>query len=274
MIRLSKEFSDHRLAGVVAGFARFLSVGNVVATSSAVRRRSTESEAGKHACKAVGLAILFLAFAADGAHAILLTPPAKPGTFALGATELWFHRTTKWDDRAGSVEDQFNLGTFWARYGAHRHVTVFVEFAILNGDPHNEGTSYRHINLGVGVNALLVEFEDFYVSAVLNYFENFQHDNQETTCHSITRHWAGLLQVGKTFPLTSRHETTLWWGPAFIKDQQIFDGGSCLNGRKESKDNLGVAAGADFLFWKHLEVFGHVVWADYFQPRLGIGYQF
>jgi hypothetical protein len=222
----------------------------------------------------VVLVALMLVFAANTAYAILLSPPAKQGKFSLGATELWFHRDSEWDDRGGSVEDEFNLGAFYARYGAHRHLTVFVEFAILNGDPHNEGTSYRHINLGVGVNALLVDYEDFFVCALVNYFENFQHDNQESNCHSMTRHWAVVLQFAKTFPITSRHETTVWWGPGLIKDRQIFDGGACVNGSKETKNNLGVAVGMDFLFWQHLEVFGHVVWADYFQPRVGIGYQF
>jgi hypothetical protein len=212
--------------------------------------------------------------AADSARAILLTPPAKKGKFTFGAQEMWLHRDTEWTDGSGASEDQYNLGTFWAKYGFHERFTGYFEFVILNGDPHNEGTSYRHINLGVGATFKIVEFEDFYVSALANYFENFQHDNQESNCHSMTRHFAGLVQVGRTWELGTKHELTGWWGPAVFVDNQIYDGGACLGGTKESQNNLGMAAGTDFLFWSHLELFVHVLYANYLQPRIGVGYQF
>ncbi len=215
----------------------------------------------------------FVATAGD-ARAVLLTPRSDPGRFTLGATELWFHRDTEWRDGSGESEDHYNLGAFWAKYGFHRRVTAFAEFVVLNGDPHNRGKSYRHINLGIGVNVLFIDFEEFYVGGLVNYFENFQHDNQATACHSTTRHTAVLLQIGKVFPLGSRHELNAWWGPSYIRDRQIIDGGACEGGRKESLNNLGAAGGVDFLFWDHVEFFTHVLFARYFQPRLGIGYRF
>jgi hypothetical protein len=208
------------------------------------------------------------------AHAVLLSSPTEPGKFTLGGTELWFHRDTEWSDGSGPIEEKYNLGAIWAKYGVHRRVTVFAEFALLNGDPHRRGVSYRYFNLGAGANVLLVDLEDFYASALVNYFENFQHDNQETNRHATTQHWAVLLQVGKIFPLGSRHKVNAWWAPAYIKDEQAFDGGPSPESKNASKDNFGVAAGGDFLFWDHLEFFAHVVYADYFQPRLGMGYRF
>lgn len=219
-------------------------------------------------------AIAALGVVADDSHAILLTPRTEPGKFTLGATELWYHRDTEWTDGYGESEDEFNLGAFWAKYGFHRRLTVFAEFVVLNGDPHREGLSYRYINLGVGANVLFLEFEDFYAGGLVNYFENFQHDNQSTACHSTTRHWAALLQIGRAIPLGARHELNAWWGPSYVRDEQIFDGGACPGGRKESLNDFGAAAGLDFLFWDHLECFTHVVFARYFQPRLGIGYRF
>ena len=225
-----------------------------------------------------GLACLLLAAVllagAVPAGAILLSPPTEAGKFSLGATELWFHRDTEWTDDSSPVEEKYNLGAFWAKYGFHEHLTMFAEFALLDGDPHNEGVSYRYINLGVGANVLLVEFQDFYVSALGNYFENFQHDNQESNRHATTRHWAVLLQVGRKFPLGSQHVLDAWWAPAYISDEQAFDGGAAPASTNESQENFGVAAGGDFLFWGHLEVFAHVVYANYFQPRLGMGYRF
>jgi len=212
--------------------------------------------------------------AATTAHAVLLSPPTDPGKFTLGATELWFHRDTEWTDTSSPIEERYNLGAFWAKYGFHRRLTMFAEFALLEGDPHNEGVSYRYINLGVGANVLLVDFRDFDVSALVNYFENFQHDNQETNRHATTRHWAVLLQFEKAYPLGSRHRLNAWWAPAYIRDEQAFDGGGSPASANESQDNFGAAAGGDFLFWNHLEVFVHVVYADYFQPRLGMGYRF
>jgi len=220
------------------------------------------------------LLAVILAAGAKTAHAVLLSSLTDPGKFTLGATELWFHRDTEWTDTSSPVEEKYNLGAFWAKYGVHRRLTVFAEFALLSGDPHNQGVSYRYFNLGVGANVSLVEFEDFYASALVNYFENFQHDNQETNRHATTRHWAALLQIGKVFPLGSRHKLNAWWAPGYFKDEQAFDGGGSPASTNESTENFGAAAGGDFLFWDHLEVFVHVVYADYFQPRLGMGYRF
>jgi len=223
---------------------------------------------------AVVFAGLLIATAAVPVQAILLTPRTEAGRFTLGATEMWFHRNAQWDDGFGESEDEYNLGAIWAKYGFHERVTGYFEFAVLNGDPHNEGVSYRHFNLGLGANILFFELEDFYASGLVNYLENFQHDNRETNCHSTTRHWAVLLQIGRVFPLGPTHKLDAWWGPAYISDEQNFDGGSCAPGSKESVNDFGFAAGGDFLFWDHLEVFGHLVFASYFQPRLGIGYRF
>ena len=222
---------------------------------------------------AVGVFTVLAATAGD-VRAVLLSPRTEPGRFTLGATELWFHRDTEWTDGNAVYEDDYNLGAFWAKYGFHRRLTAFAEFVVLNGDPHNQGVSYRHINMGVGANVLLFEFEDFYAGGLVNYFENFQHDNQATACHSTTRHWAVLLQVGRVFPMGSRHQLDVWWGPSYTQDDQLFDGGACESGRKESQNNFGAAGGVDFLFWDHVELFTHVVFARYFQPRLGVGYRF
>ena len=220
------------------------------------------------------LALVFIAAAVLPARAILLAPRTEPGRFTLGAEEMWFHRNQEWSDGYGESEDSYNLGAFWAKYGFHERVTGFFEFAVLNGDPHNEGVSYRHFNLGVGANVLIYDFGEIYVSGLVNYFENFQHDNRETACHSTTRHWAVVLPIGTVFQLGSSHKLDAWWGPSYISDEQDFDGGLCEPGKKESLNDFGFAAGADFLFWDHLEVFGHAVFAGYFQPRLGIGYRF
>jgi len=208
------------------------------------------------------------------ARAILLTPRTEKGRFTLGAEEMWFHRDAEWSDGYGESEDSYNLGAFWAKYGFHERVTGFFEFAVLNGDPHNEGVSYRHFNLGVGANVLIYDFGAFYVSGIVNYFENFQHDNRETACHSTTRHWAVVLQIGRAMQLSPSCDLDAWWGPSYISDDQDFDGGMCSPGENESLNDFGFAAGGDFLFWDHLEVFVHVAFAGYFQPRLGVGYRF
>ena len=223
---------------------------------------------------AVTIAVMSMLASGGEVYAVLLTPRTEPGRFTLGATELWFHRHTEWTDGSGESNDDYNLGAFWVKYGFHRRLTVFAEFVVLNGDPHNEGISYRHINLGIGGNVRFVEFEAFDAGLLANYFENFQHDNQETNRHATTRHWAVLLQIEKVYPLGPRHQLSAWWAPAYIRDEQAFDGGGFPASTNESQGNFGAAAGGDFLFWDHLEVFVHVVYADYFQPRLGMGYRF
>jgi hypothetical protein len=212
---------------------------------------------------------------AGNAHAILLTPPAKEHKFTIGFTELWFHRDQEWTNGWGVDEDKFNLGAVYAKYGVVERLTLYAEFAIYNGDPHNQGISYRHINLGGGFNAVLFRTHDIDVSVLFNYFENFQHDNQESMCHSTTHHWAGLIQLTQTYEFSeNKHEMAAWIGPGYFRDEQIYDGGACTPSEKRSVDNVGLALGVNFLFWDHLETFAHVIYANYLQPRLGIGYQF
>jgi hypothetical protein len=82
-----------------------------------------------------------------------------------------------------------------------------------------------------------------------------------------------LLQIGRVVPLGVRHQLDAWWGPSYAHDGQVFDGG-CSGSENKSLNDFGVAGGLDFLFWDHLELFGHVIFAGHFQPRLGIGYRF
>lgn len=224
-------------------------------------------------CVLAGAIALLAASGVDDAGAVLLAPRTEPGRFTLGATELWFHRDTEWVSSGVEREDEYNLGAFWAKYGFHRRFTLFAEFALLNGDPHNEDVSYRYFNLGIGGNVLFVEFEDFYAGGVFSYFENFQHDNQPSGCNSTTRHYAALIQIGRVIPVGGRHQLDAWWGPSYVRDEQVLDG-RCGDREIRSLNDFGVSAGLDFLFWDHLEVFGHVIFAGHFQPRLGAGYRF
>ena len=235
-------------------------------------RAGTSRLAGARVAAAVIVWALSVAAATD-ARAVLLTPRTQAGRFTLGATELWFHRDTEWSDSGIERQDDYNLGAFWAKYGFHHRLTVFAEFAVLNGDPHNSGVSYRYFNLGLGANVLFVEFEEFYVGGLFSYFENFQHDNLSSDCHSTTHHYAALLQVGRVFELGPRHQLDAWWGPSWVRDEQILDG-ACGAAESESLNDFGVSGGLDFLFWDHLEVFSHVIFAGHFQPRLGVGYRF
>jgi len=224
----------------------------------------------------IGAVVLMtITLLAADAHAILLTPPTKERKFTIGFIEMWYHRDQEWDNGWGIDEDKFNLGAVYAKYGVVDQLTLFAEFALYNGDPHNQGISYRHINLGAGFNAIFFRAHDIDMSLLVNYFENFQHDNQETACHSTTKHWAGIIQLTQVYPFSEqKHEMAVWIGPGYFRDEQIYDGGACTPSSKKSVENFGFAVGANFLFWSHLEVFGHVIYASYLQPRLGIGYQF
>lgn len=220
------------------------------------------------------LAVMLAALWPLPSRAMLLTPPTKPGRFTLGATEMWIHRDLEWTGEPDVLEGKYNLGAIWAKYGIHRRLTFFAEFALLNGDPHNTGTSRRYYNLGLGANVLLFDFEDFYVSGLVNYLEAFQHDNQEYARHSVARHFVALLQIGREFPLGTDHTLTAWWGPAYVSEEGEEEEAGFADVQYESQNDFGGAVGLDVLFWDHLEFFTHVVYADYFQPRLGIGYRF
>jgi len=236
------------------------------------------SVATAHAGRALILtaaAVVVLVTLAENAHAILLTPPAKKRTFTVGFNEMFIHRNEEWNNGWGKDEDKYNLGALYARYGVFDRLTLFAEFALFNGDPHMQGVSYRHFNLGTGFNAILLRTHNIDVSFLFSYLENFQHDNQETACHSTTRHWAGLIQLTQVYDFSQKkHEMAVWVGPGYFRDDQKYDGGACTSAGKDSVNNFGFAIGANFLLWSHLELFGHVVYASYLQPRLGIGYQF
>lgn len=207
-------------------------------------------------------------------RAILLTPPTEEGRFTLGATELWIRRELEWSKGSGPTDGKYNLGAIWVKYGIHRRLTIFAEFGLLNGDPHDTGYSRRYFNLGAGASALIFGIDDYYASGLVNYLEAFQHDNQEAGRHSVHRHFVALLQVGRAFELGSRHALTAWWGPAYVAEDGEEEEAGYPDARYASRNDFGAAAGADVLFWGRLECFAHVVFADHFQPRLGLGYRF
>ncbi|UCH83795.1 MAG: hypothetical protein JSW50_15315 [Candidatus Latescibacterota bacterium] len=243
---------------------------------------STLSDARANTARGLTIlaAALVLVLLSENANAILLSPPAKKGKFTIGFNEMWIHRDQEWtygwpEDEDNKSEDKYNLGALYAKYGVGDRVTLFAEFALFNGDPHLQGISYRHINLGAGFNAIFFRTHNIDFSFLLSYLENFQHDNQETACHSTTRHWAGLIQLTQVYDFSQKkHEMAIWVGPGYFRDDQTYDGGACPPRSKDSVKNFGLAVGANFLLWSHLELFGHVVYANYLQPRLGIGYQF
>ena len=72
-------------------------------------------------------------------------------------------------------------------------------------------------------------------------------------------HWLVVIMAGKSLAFSS-HEVNVWLGPSYAYNEATrYEGVTCSAEKRESIDNFGVSAGADFLFFDRIDFFAHVL---------------
>jgi hypothetical protein len=193
--------------------------------------------------------------------------------FVLGLNIDRYHRNIRpRTDR----EVSYGLMDVFMGYGINRHVSFSAEGIIVqwNSCACDQPRLIHTYILGLGITAGLIQMGNYRLAAVARYVERFDYDKSSYREDENLRGISIIGQVERSF-IIKGNAGNFWLGPGYFSDQIIFYYPDWLRTDKQSSyHNLGFTAGADILLFHHLKPYLYAVYADYVQPRFGLGYLF
>jgi hypothetical protein len=201
----------------------------------------------------------------------ILGPSLNAGKFELGYTVKFFHR-----DMSDILPQDWWSPAIFGRYAINKWLTVSGEGIIGFEYPDERRYSdYRSIGAGAGLVVSVIEIKQLQVALSFHYFEIMWFDRLQNHSHQNLRSMIGAIQIQRKFDYLGQ-QITLWVAPAYVDDTLLeyipYPGYAGV--KYNTPNKLGLIVGSDFLLFKHIHPFAHLVYADYFQPRLGAGYRF
>ena len=218
------------------------------------------------------IVFLYLLISPNLSLSQILGPTLDKGQFELGYTIKFFHR----DLADNYILDWWSTAIF-GRYAINKWLTISGEGIIgLEYPSQSSYSDYRGVGTGAGLVVDIIQIKHFQVSLSSHYFEILWFDRQQTYPHQNTRSLIAAFQIQRKFVYLGQ-EINIWLAPSYIEDTDLtyypFPPG--YPGIENSAQNkFGVVAGGDFVLFEHIHQFLHLVYADYIQPRFGVGFQF
>jgi hypothetical protein len=209
--------------------------------------------------------ILLILLIASAGNSQVLAPELSSGAFEMGYMYKWFHR------------DMFqiyhwSIASIYARYGVGNCLTLSAEGLISNfTDSKFPDRDYRGYVVGCGATMHVLTLGSFRFAVSFHYNERFSFDRSESRYHKDTRGVLVFLQSERSF-FFRRGELVIWLGPAFVYDeflQNVY--GYYDPVHDKTHNNLGFICGLNIVLLRYVDMFTHVVYADYLQPRVGVG---
>lgn len=221
--------------------------------------------------KSSHLVLLFVLCGFCAVHGQILGPGLKSQKFEIGYIYRWFHRRTQ--DPA--YEPDWASEAIFMKYGITDWLTISAEGLVFknmgSGFPDRD---YREYNIGAGTALQILKVEFLQIGFSFHYYESFSFDRSEDTYHKRTNGFMGAIPVEYPFSLLNQN-IILWIAPIYVYDEILnYSYGSYDPIVSKSQNNWGGVVGINCLLFRHFEPFFHLVYADFFQPRVGIGYQF
>jgi hypothetical protein len=215
---------------------------------------------------------ILLALAGSLAHAQVLSPVLDRHVFEIGYTHKWYKRDF------GSTylgESEWSAGACYLRYGVCRRATIAFEGAVSTLHHGSfDDIDYRRYTIGGGLAATAYRRGAFRIDVSGHYSEIFDHDRSENRLHKNLRDLTIAVEVEGFFSVDDQ-PIILWAGPVFVYNQsRQYPWQSTTPVKDDTSDNFGFAIGVNTVLLKHVSAFGHLVYADTFRPRTGLGVQF
>lgn len=213
--------------------------------------------------------VLLFVFLAYSLNSQILSPELPRSKFELGYAFKKFHRNTKQQD--------FDWGFYsvFFKYGITEWLTLSGEGCIYTMVSERfPDRDYRITSVGVGITGRFFKKGNFSMAVAYHYHEDFSFDRSRDRYHKNTRNRVCSFQFEYTV-IYLRQNATIWIAPAYISDDIIqYPYNSYVRFENKSINNIGFIFGGNILLLNHIEVFSHILYADFFQYRYGIGYQF
>jgi len=219
--------------------------------------------------KALTLVVLLLATSWVGASAQVIGPVLSKSSLELGYIYKWYHRDMEPNT---PVEKDWEVASFFVRYGGTSRLTLSLEGGLWNVE-HDDfpGMEFRRYTVGGGVGIRVLEVAGIGFSAFGHYNEVLDYDLSPPAFHKQT--WGLNLGVLAEWSMTWKEQVLgIWGGPAYTLDESK---NHAWNVRTfayedESATELGFVVGVNAVLWGRIVPSAHVVYADYFQGRIGI----
>lgn len=198
----------------------------------------------------------------------ILGPAMPVKTFEVGCIQKIFYR---------SMLDQdydWKIFSLFMKYGICRSITISAEsFVHARFDAKFPDRDYYRYTFGAGITAGGVNFISLSPILSFHYYERLSFDRSEYRYHKNSRGIVGAVQLEREFKIVKQN-IKIWLGPAYIYDviYQYPPNGSVY--LCKSKNNFGFICGTNILLLKHLDCFAHLVYANHWQPRYGLGLRF
>lgn len=205
---------------------------------------------------------------ASFASAQIMGPPLERGEVEFGYMHKWFHRDM---EPYHPLEMKWEVNMLFARYGGFDWLTLSGE-GLISGIEHDDfpGLRYQRFSLGGGITSRFYTLGPWSLSGCFHYNEVFDRDKSYYRFHKRTYGVVSGLQIGRTFEYRGQN-ADLWIGPMYIRDTgENYPWDSNEPIKNESSDDFGFAAGAHIVLFRHYAGVVNVVYADYFQARLGV----
>ncbi|MDP3150943.1 MAG: hypothetical protein Q8N83_17635 [Ignavibacteria bacterium] len=218
----------------------------------------------------IGVAILITIFLQESSGQILRTT-LKQGEFEMGVAYKQFERK----QLPGFVDGtMWSMGVIYTCYGVSNWLSTSIEGIVwpnspTHADDQRELTTY---SLGFGLNAKVYQIHDYQFLVDFLYSESFDFDQSSIGNNQQNKNLLIALRVA--WPINVFNQPMIiWLGPSYAYDEYV---GYPRRVRHLSKSirNFGVSLGCDVLLFEHISVLPHIVFANFIQPRVGLGYRF
>lgn len=201
-------------------------------------------------------------------------PIIEVNRFELGYSYKWFSRDMNGPEDFYRKLD-WSIPTGYMKCGIIRGLALSAEISLTRHEKNKiDETNYRGYTIGAGLTYLLVNINDNYISVSAHVIERFGFDKSSLKNHQGSISILSSLQIERHFRVYNQ-QVALWIAPAFIYDEyKFYFHGQYLSDKFVAKNKFGLIFGINPEIRNHIRPFFHVVYADYLQPRVGIGYKF
>ena len=191
------------------------------------------------------------------------------GKFEIGIDYRYYKRDFPDDYK----EVKWDNGNLVLRYGITGYLTFSFEgFVGKNTADNFPNRNYYDYRLGLGFGLKIISINDLKFMFGIHYMENLNFDKSGYNYNKLQQSLITALGVQQSINFSTM-ELLLFVYPTFVMDK-AFEYTPRFHSSATSLNNFGVIVGADLLAYEHFHFIAEILYADYYQPRFGVGYIF
>lgn len=191
------------------------------------------------------------------------------GKFEIGIDYRYFKRNFS----EGFKQLEWYNSNLVLRYGITEFLTFSFEgFVGKNSADNFPDRNYYDYRLGLGFGLKIISISNLNIMFGIHYLENLNFDKSENNYNKLQKSLITALGVQQSINFSSM-DLLVFAYPTFVIDK-VFEYTPLFHSSGTSLNNFGVIVGADLLAYEHFHFIAEVLYADYYQPRFGVGYIF